>query len=74
MTKKGHQKFCRMKIENFLRKGKIGKIFYGVRKFFGNGVSETVRNASLPQRDGRPCLNVESYSKLADFVNHRAVL
>ena len=26
-----------MKIENFFGKGKIGKIFHGVRNFFANG-------------------------------------
>jgi len=32
--KKGHQNFWRMKIEKFFGKGKIGKIFHGVRIFF----------------------------------------
>jgi len=36
MTKKGHQKFWRMKIKTILGKGKIGKICHGVQKFFGN--------------------------------------
>jgi len=57
MTKTGHQKFWRMKIEFFFRKGKIGNIFHRVRKkFLNRGEFETEGNASLPQGDGRPCL------------------
>jgi len=42
MTKKGHKKFRRMKIEKKSGKGKICEIFHGIRKFFGNrGGSET---------------------------------
>jgi len=34
MTKKGRKKFWRTKMENFVGKGHIVKIFHGVRKKF----------------------------------------
>jgi len=57
MTKKGHQKFWLMKIKKLVKKVKLGKFPTESEKFFGNrGKSETGGDASLPQRDGRPCL------------------
>ena len=33
MTKKSNQNFLRMKIEEFLGKGKIGKLFHSLKNF-----------------------------------------
>ena len=53
--KKGHQKFWRMKIENFWGKGNILEIFHRVWKFVENrGEIWNRGNASWPQGDGRP--------------------
>jgi len=45
-----------MKIEQFLGKGKILKMFHGVWNFFRKqeGKLKQEENTSLPQGDGRP--------------------
>jgi len=55
MTKKGHQKFWRIKIKNFLGGNvKFGK-FSAESEVFGNRGNLKQRGiASLPQRYGRP--------------------
>jgi len=56
MTKKGQQKFWRMKIEKFF--GKRYNFRQSLIFFKIGGKSETgEENASWPQGDGRPCLD-----------------
>jgi len=58
MTKKGHQKFCQIKIEIFREKVKFRKFLTESEKFLGNrwGDLKQRANASLPQGNGRPCI------------------
>jgi len=58
MTKKSHQKFWRMKIENFFGKKRNWENFPQSLTNFPKqrGQSETGGNASLPQGDGHPSL------------------
>jgi len=53
----------------FVGKGEIGKIFHGVRKFFGNwGRTETGGNASLPQRGWMPLVVLTQTSRLLNWA------
>jgi len=57
MTKKGNQKFWRMKIGIFLEREKLGKVSTESDKFSEiGGKSETGGNGRLPQEEWTPLL------------------